>query len=314
MKYTREVNGLEKNLSDNEKIRRAEEIYYRRNNRNMRQQSYDIQRQKTYLGSKILLEMLILLIMAVAVFAVKNKDYIFTQEFLANFAEYNVNLTEKLGAFFYGDNVEKSEQIFINNQQNQNAVTKNVIQNSQKIPASNELAAPIESVQEVPAEMLQQNNSETIQMQSSEIQPTEGEGNVTNVQELKHLYSFIKPLEGVVTSGFGSRESQYQSVQGQHKGIDIGADAGTKIKAAMSGVVSKVSSEGDYGNHVKITQNNVTTVYAHCQEIFVIEGQKIQIGQEIASVGSTGNSTGPHLHFEVRIDEICVNPREVIEF
>ena len=82
----------------------------------------------------------------------------------------------------------------------------------------------------------------------------------------------------------------------------------------MAGVVTQVSSEGDYGNHVKITQNNVTTLYAHCEEIFVTEGQEVHVGQEIASVGSTGNSTGPHLHFEIRINDVPINPSEVIAF
>ena len=82
----------------------------------------------------------------------------------------------------------------------------------------------------------------------------------------------------------------------------------------MKGVVSQVSSEGDYGNHVKITKDNVTTLYAHCQDIFVTEGQEIEMGQEIASVGSTGNSTGPHLHFEIRINNTPINPAEIIQF
>lgn len=290
---------LERILSDNEKIRRAEEIYYRRNNRNVKVSNNEPKRQKTYLGSKILLEMLILIIMAVAVFAVKNKDYIFTQEFLASFSQYNVNLTEKLGAFFMGNEAENTEQIFINNEQTQNVVQENT---TQQVP------------QEAPVQSEQQNNAEVVQTQSSEVQPAQGTGAVIDVEMLKNSYSFVKPLEGVVTSGFGSRESQYQNVKGEHKGIDIGADSGTKIKSAMTGVVSQVSSEGDYGNHVKITQNNVTTLYAHCQDIYVVEGQEIQMGQEIASVGSTGNSTGPHLHFEIRIDDVAINPVEIIDF
>ena len=76
----------------------------------------------------------------------------------------------------------------------------------------------------------------------------------------------------------------------------------------------QVSSEGDYGKHVKICKDNITTLYAHCEEIFVAEGQEIIQGQEIASVGSTGNSTGPHLHFEIRINDTPINPAEIIQF
>ena len=125
---------------------------------------------------------------------------------------------------------------------------------------------------------------------------------------------FIKPIEGVVTSGFGARESVYQNVTGNHTGVDIGANSGTQILASMSGVVTQVSREGDYGNHIRITKDNVTTLYAHCQDILVAEGQEIMQGQVIATVGSTGNSTGPHLHFEIRIDDVPINPAEKINF
>lgn len=68
------------------------------------------------------------------------------------------------------------------------------------------------------------------------------------------------------------------------------------------------------GKHLKIRCNNVTTVYAHCSKILVKEGQIVALGQEIARVGSTGNSTGNHLHFEIRIDDRLVDPGKVIPF
>ena len=300
---------LERILSDNEKIRRAEEIYYRRNGRNINVPRHEYGRTKTYLGSKIMLEMLILVLMAVTVFAIKNKDYIFTQNFLNNFAKYNINFTEKFNSFMgYFSGEENSDEVFVNSQPAQNSVE----------PATAE-----ENTQAQPQQNQQQNNVQIVQTQSSEFQQTPTEqvqeqsqqqSIVTDAQSLKNSYNMLKPLEGVVTSGFGARESKYQKVTGEHKGIDIGADSGTKINAAMSGLVTQVSGEGDYGKHLRITKNNVTTLYAHCQEIFVVEGQEITEGQEIASVGSTGNSTGPHLHFEIRIDDNPINPAEVIEF
>ena len=75
---------------------------------------------------------------------------------------------------------------------------------------------------------------------------------------------------------------------------------GKIIVASMEGDVTLVSSEGDYGNHIKITNGEVTTLYAHCSKIYVKEGEHIVQGQQIAEVGATGNVTGPHLHFEVR--------------
>lgn len=271
---------LERILNDHEKIKRAEEIYYRRNNRNiaMGNRGIEPRRQKTYLGSKILLEMLILVILAVTVFAVKNRDYIFTQNFLQSISKYNINLTEKFDfimAYLKEDDENEGEGIFVNNQPAEE--NQPVIENTEE-PQS---LAPEE---QAPAPVQETSNP------------------------------FIKPIEGVVTSGFGARESVYQNVTGNHTGVDIGADAGTHIKASMTGVVSQVSREGDYGNHIRITKDNVTTLYAHCQDIFVEEGQEITQGQVIATVGSTGNSTGPHLHFEIRVDDTPINPAEKIDF
>lgn len=285
---------MERILKDDEKIRRAEEIYYRRNHRNISMaQRREPQKPKTYLGSKILLEMLILVLLAVAVFAVKNKDYIFTENFLNSCAQYNVNLSEKfeiLLAYFKDDDGDEGDGVFVNND-----ATNPDENNSQENPN-------------------QEENTEVIEVQGEETQSTSQPSVVTDSASLKNAYAFVKPIEGIVTSGFGATESAYQYVTGTHTGIDIGADKGTHIKAAMSGTVTQVSTEGDYGNHIRITKDNVITLYAHCQDIFVSEGQEILEGQEIASVGSTGNSTGPHLHFEIRIDNNPINPAEIIEF
>ena len=82
----------------------------------------------------------------------------------------------------------------------------------------------------------------------------------------------------------------------------------------MEGIVELVSSIGDYGKHMKIRCNNVTTLYAHCLSISVKEGQIVAQGQEIGKVGSTGNSTGPHLHFEIRVEDRFVDPSKIVIF
>ena len=88
---------------------------------------------------------------------------------------------------------------------------------------------------------------------------------------------------------------------------------GTKIKSATEGEVVLVSSEGDYGKHIKVQIGEVSIIYAHCNDIYVKQGDKITQGQEIAEVGSTGNSTGPHLHFEIRMSERTVDPQTILE-
>ena len=99
-----------------------------------------------------------------------------------------------------------------------------------------------------------------------------------------------------------------------HTGIDIAANTGTKIVAAMEGTVTVSSTTGDYGYHIKITNGDVSTLYAHCSKLYVKEGDVVTQGQEIAEVGSTGKSTGPHLHFEIMRGQTYINPRNILEF
>ena len=73
------------------------------------------------------------------------------------------------------------------------------------------------------------------------------------------------------------------------------------------------SSTGDYGNHLIIQTNDITLVYAHCNKLYVKEGENVKQGQEIAEVGATGNATGPHLHFEIRYQDRYVDPQLVLE-
>ena len=98
-----------------------------------------------------------------------------------------------------------------------------------------------------------------------------------------------------------------------HTGTDIAANLGTKIKSATDGEVVLESSEGDYGKHLKIQIGEVSIIYAHCNNLYVKQGDKIVQGQEIAEVVSTGNSTGPHLHFEIRVHERTVDPENILE-
>jgi len=120
----------------------------------------------------------------------------------------------------------------------------------------------------------------------------------------------IKPTSGVITSRFGSRSSIRSSA---HTGLDIGAPTGTTIKAAASGTVTFVGYKGSYGNLVVISHGNgVQTYYAHCNTLCVSNGAYVTQGQKIATVGNTGNSTGPHLHLEVRVNGVAYNPQNYV--
>lgn len=284
---------MEKILNDEEKIRRAEEIYYRRNN-----QAYPVRKKEDKkiknVKYKLLLNLLIMFNLAVIVFCIQNKEFIFTKEFIEKMDEYNSNATGKILNVFDSFLKEDDEN------------TNNVINNAENtlITDGNQNILEVQNV-------TNENNNTQNDYENTISSINEMEIDISN---LKAAYKFINPLQGTVSSGFGARQSKYQNVTGYHTGIDIAADLGTPIVASMEGIVELVSSEGDYGKHVKIRCNNVYTLYAHCSKIFVKEGQIVARGQKIANVGNTGNSTGPHLHFEIRVEDRFVDPAKIINF
>ncbi len=122
--------------------------------------------------------------------------------------------------------------------------------------------------------------------------------------------SLARPVSGVITSRFGVRSNLRKS---SHTGLDIAASTGTPIGAAASGTVTFSGRKGSYGNMIVIThQNGVQTYYGHCSKLYVSAGTQVSQGQTIAAVGSTGNSTGPHLHLEVRVNGVAYNPQNYV--
>ena len=122
--------------------------------------------------------------------------------------------------------------------------------------------------------------------------------------------SLIKPISGVITSRFGASSSIRRS---SHTGLDISAPSGTAIKAAAGGTVTFSGYKGSYGNMLVISHGNgVQTYYCHCSKLYVGTGTQVSQGQTIAAVGSTGNSTGPHLHLEVRVNGVAYNPQNYV--
>lgn len=128
-------------------------------------------------------------------------------------------------------------------------------------------------------------------------------------QSVKGSGQFIVPVAGRVTSGFGSRVHPISGRVRMHTGVDFGASTGTPILAADSGVVVSAGWRNGYGNTVLIDHGNgLATLYGHQSRLAVRAGQSVAQGDVIGYVGSTGNSTGPHLHFEVRKGGTPVNP------
>lgn len=122
--------------------------------------------------------------------------------------------------------------------------------------------------------------------------------------------AFIRPISGTITSRFGSI-SKVRS--GAHTGLDIATKTGTPIAAAASGTVTYSGYQGSLGYLVKISHGNgIETYYGHCSKLYVKAGQQVNQGDIIAAVGSTGNSTGPHLHLEIRVDGVAYNPQNYV--
>lgn len=117
------------------------------------------------------------------------------------------------------------------------------------------------------------------------------------------------PSSSNITSGYGARSAPTEGASTYHKGIDIGASTGSSIVAADSGTVAIAGYSASAGNYVMITHGDgLSTMYMHCSKLLVSEGDTVSKGETIAEVGSTGISTGSHLHFAVRKDGSYVNP------
>jgi len=119
------------------------------------------------------------------------------------------------------------------------------------------------------------------------------------------------PLHGFVTAEFAPANPVAGTPP--HEGIDLVAPVGTPVRAAGPGVVQKAGWDDELGNYVEIRHGfGYVTVYGHCQRLMVAPGDRVDAGQQIATLGGTGNATGPHLHFEIWKDGQAVDPRSVI--
>lgn len=126
--------------------------------------------------------------------------------------------------------------------------------------------------------------------------------------------SIIQPVEGTITSIYGARQEIFKDIGEYHTGLDIANKLNTQIKSATDGIVTKVEHDNKYwGNYIIITTNEVTFRYAHLNEINVELNQTIKQGDIIGKMGSTGYSTGSHLHFEIAINSRTVDPQKLID-
>lgn len=293
---------MERTLSPEERIKRAEEIYYRRrvNNRGIRVPTSTVNvgnnKPEYNLFKKMVLQILICFVIYAIFYLIQNTNYIFSENVLKKTKEF---LTTDINF----NNIYNSVVNYINNNKDywSGLWDNNETKNNEQTSANNEAVNNEENV----GMGGEKDNSNSKDIEKSQME-IDGE-------YIKSKYEPIIPVSGTVTSRYGTREPT-EIISANHKGIDIGANTGTPIYASIAGTVTLVSDEGDYGTHVKIENEDILTIYAHCSEILVKEGDKIKKGDKIALVGSTGNSTGPHLHFEVRRNNRTVNPEYIVDF
>ena len=283
---------MEKTMTVEEKIRRAEEIYNRRNGNNYTYQNYS---QKSKKGPSLMQRMIKQIIICFMIYGifyiVTNREYYLSHEFknqIENKASQN-EVTKKAYNWLNEQIPKCINQInqFTKKEEKQTEQTKNEEQQVEE--TTSEVKNQTEISQTINEENIGGATEETAQIEKTQEEK--------DVEKIKNTINFIKPIDGTISSTFGWRTPTTATVPKYHTGLDIAAKTGTKIKSATNGKVILASSEGDYGKHYKIQVDDIIIIYAHCSKLYLNEGDNVWQGQEIAEVGSTGNSTRATLTF-----------------
>ena len=348
---------MERVISPEERMRRAEEIYYKRREQGVRVTTTSVnlgKENKVSLGKKMIIQIIVCLFIYLAFWMIKGYNNVFSENVINNtraVLSYDinfVNMYNQCKEYFNKNfnniiknnetntteqnNNENSEKMEGNMENNEANNIENGVENSEETAKENNEEKVEEKIEENTTEEINENkadenttdngvgggnetqqNSEHDGTQKAKLDSENKTQTDQDVEYIKQNFSIVKPIEGSITSKFGDRE-ETEIISAFHQGVDIGASTGTVIHAAMEGTVVAASYSGDYGNHIKIQNGEVLTVYAHCSEINVNVGDSITQGQEIGKVGATGKVTGPHLHFEIRRDGRYINPELILSF
>lgn len=312
---------MERIISEQDRIRRAEEIARRRRGTiSARDINVERSKKKMPMLTKVFIQTVAsMCIFGLAYFMSQNNYPFMDSVRIVLSADVNIgqiynelsNSFKSVTDWYNGllADAEQNEQDIANNIDNQN------VQGEASEKTSNETGNAI-SKEGTTNEIGNATSEEGVTAETGGIGGSDE--NITLSQDeqdiayIKENVSIIVPVYGTVTSGYGPR-TPTDIISANHAGLDIGANEGKEIVAAMEGTVELVSSYGDYGNHVKITNGEVSTMYAHCKDIYVNQGDYISQGQVIATVGNTGRTTGPHLHFEIARSGRTVDPQAIIQ-
>lgn len=280
---------MERTMTPEERIKRAEEIYNRRNYRNnysthrVREEKIDSQTGKKKLIKKMLVQIGICTLIYAFIFLISNSNQILSKDIINKAKEilsYDISLNnlKNIGLEYLKKlNLNISDES--KNEENTQTTNTDVNEEIKNIETTSNIEINTNVIQngvggtDEPPQTVEEKSQEDL-----------------DVEYIKQNYSIMWPLNGIITSSFGPR-TPTDIVSANHCGLDIAGNIGDSIVAAMDGTVTLVSSEGDYGNHIKIENGDITTLYAHCSTLLVVEGTEVKQGNKIAEVGETGRAT-----------------------
>lgn len=283
---------MERTISQEERIKRAEEIYYKRKQKYENdyykkryvnyQEVKDNKNIKNKIIEKLLKQIALCFMIYLCLYSLVNSNYFFSEDIhkkINEYLTYDINFNELYNT------IKK----YINDENNilKNILSKNnVMENLDESEGDSNLEENLEEAPETNNEIISEAIGGAEVEEIIEESKTQEE---LDVEYINNNYGIIWPVQGTITSRYGTR-TPTDIVTANHYGLDIGADTGTEIVAAMDGNVTVSSTYGDYGNHVQIENGNVATLYAHCNKLFVSEGDYVTKGQKIAEVGQTRKS------------------------
>lgn len=300
---------------------------YRRNSDNngiIEEEQIDILQKKlrTFLNQSLIASIIFLII---SFFRFYNCQDILNQINLALNNQITISSLKKSGQIIYNESIKYYTQL--------NDYIDNILQNNTNSNDNilNELLKSGEDINDIASNqsnfenLNDSNNINNIDNSTNEeyednSSASEFETAVEGVNQMSNDAKYIKenykmtlPVIGTITSEFGVRNSSNPIVSNYHSGLDIAANTGTQILAALDGEVIEAATDTYYGKYLKIQKDDIVIIYAHCSKLLVSVGDKITRGKLIAYVGNTGNSTGPHLHFEIKYQNRLVNPLDILE-
>ena len=306
---------MEKAMSIEERIRRAEDIYNRRygNGYYSSYKSHIKNKNKPSLSKRFIKQIIICMLVYSIFYVTSNREYFLSNEFRNKVEEFSSQNEVLKNTYNY---IIGYVDKYLNKKQEENKEDgkgDNKEENKEEAKEENKASQEIQSnevINDNSQIVNEQNIGGSNEIAKEETPKTQEE---IDAEEIKNKISFVVPIEGTISSTFGWRNPTTATVPKYHTGLDLAAPTGTVIKSATDGVVTMVSSYGDYGKHYRIQNDDVTIIYAHCSKLYLKEGDYVTQGQEIAEVGSTGNSTGPHLHFEIRKEDRLVDPQLILD-